>query len=212
MITLTSAARVAKHQVRNTLTLLSGRPLITPSLGSLDPGSGRCGLKEVERMSRKRNTPEQIIEMLREAEVLFSQGQTTGEVCRLLGISEQVQRRTPEHGDLLYAEGGRSADREMAATVQPNQAQQRVELRLRVRSIRVSQTREPALCRTIHVEHLTCLNYSLGIGCRSVCHRSLNGMGQCVGRGFSCQFAAFISFDDLAQISHWRSNYRGIAL
>jgi putative transposase len=40
-------------------------------------------------MSRKRYTPEQIIGMLREAEVLLSQGRTTGEVCRQLGVSEQ---------------------------------------------------------------------------------------------------------------------------
>ncbi len=44
-------------------------------------------------MSRKRYTPEQIIGMLREAEVLLSQGQRTGEVCRRLGISEQSYYR-----------------------------------------------------------------------------------------------------------------------
>ncbi len=42
-------------------------------------------------MSRKRYTPEQIIGKLREAEVLLSQGQKTGEVCRRLGISEQLR-------------------------------------------------------------------------------------------------------------------------
>ena len=36
-------------------------------------------------MSRKRYTPEQIIGMLREAEVTLSQGQTVGQVCRVLG-------------------------------------------------------------------------------------------------------------------------------
>ena len=40
-------------------------------------------------MSRKQYTPEQIISMLREAEVLLSQGVNTAEVCRRLGISEQ---------------------------------------------------------------------------------------------------------------------------
>ncbi len=40
-------------------------------------------------MSRKRYTPEKIIAMLREAEICLSQGQTVGEVCRGLGISEQ---------------------------------------------------------------------------------------------------------------------------
>ena len=40
-------------------------------------------------MSRKRYTPEQIISMLREAEGALSQGQTVGQVCRVLGVSEQ---------------------------------------------------------------------------------------------------------------------------
>jgi putative transposase len=52
-------------------------------------------------MSRKRYTPEQIIGMLREAEVLLSQGKTTGEVCRHLGVSEQSYYRwRREYGDL----------------------------------------------------------------------------------------------------------------
>ncbi len=41
-------------------------------------------------MSRKRYTPEQIIGKLREAEVALSQGETTGQVCRTLGIAEQT--------------------------------------------------------------------------------------------------------------------------
>ena len=40
-------------------------------------------------MSRKRYTPEQIIGMLREAEVRLSQGETVGVICRGLGVSEQ---------------------------------------------------------------------------------------------------------------------------
>jgi putative transposase len=40
-------------------------------------------------MSRKRYTPEQIIGLLREAEVLFSQGMTSAEMCRRLGVLEQ---------------------------------------------------------------------------------------------------------------------------
>ena len=40
-------------------------------------------------MSRKRFKPEQIIGMLREAEVHLSQGAKVGEVCRHLGVSEQ---------------------------------------------------------------------------------------------------------------------------
>ena len=44
-------------------------------------------------MSRKRYSPEQIIGMLREAEIWLSQGQTVGEVVRNLGISEQSYYR-----------------------------------------------------------------------------------------------------------------------
>jgi len=40
-------------------------------------------------MARKTYTPEQIIGMLREAEVRLSQGETAGSICRALGISEQ---------------------------------------------------------------------------------------------------------------------------
>ncbi len=44
-------------------------------------------------MGRKRFTAEQIINMLREAEVLLNQDSTVGEVCRKLGISEQIYYR-----------------------------------------------------------------------------------------------------------------------
>lgn len=41
-------------------------------------------------MPRKRHTPEQIIRRLREAEVEFAKGQTTIDVVRKLGITEQT--------------------------------------------------------------------------------------------------------------------------
>lgn len=44
-------------------------------------------------MSRKRYTPEQIIGMLREAEVGLARGETVGPICRRLGISEQSYYR-----------------------------------------------------------------------------------------------------------------------
>ena len=44
-------------------------------------------------MGRKRYTPEQIISMLREAEVLQSQGTKMADVCRKLGISAQTYCR-----------------------------------------------------------------------------------------------------------------------
>ena len=44
-------------------------------------------------MARKRFKPEQIIHMLREAEVKLAAGSTTPEMCRALGISEQTYYR-----------------------------------------------------------------------------------------------------------------------
>ena len=52
-------------------------------------------------MGSKRYTPEQIISMLREAEVALLQGQTVGQVCRVLGVSEQSYYRwRREYGGL----------------------------------------------------------------------------------------------------------------
>ena len=44
-------------------------------------------------MARKRFTPEQIIGMLREAEVRLSQGQKVKGICRSFGITEQTYYR-----------------------------------------------------------------------------------------------------------------------
>jgi len=44
-------------------------------------------------MKRKRYTPEQIIEKLREAEVRLSKGESAGKMCRALGVSEQTYYR-----------------------------------------------------------------------------------------------------------------------
>lgn len=44
-------------------------------------------------MAKKRFTPEQIITHLRQVEVLVSQGKTTGDACRQLGVSEQTYYR-----------------------------------------------------------------------------------------------------------------------
>ena len=52
-------------------------------------------------MSRNRCTPEQIISMIREAEVALSQGQSVGQACRTLGVSEQSYYRwREEYGGL----------------------------------------------------------------------------------------------------------------
>ena len=55
-------------------------------------------------MPRKHYTPEQIIYSLREAEVLLSQGNTTAQAARHLGITEQTYYRwRKEYGPTNYA-------------------------------------------------------------------------------------------------------------
>jgi len=52
-------------------------------------------------MSKKRFTVEQIINHLREADVLLAQGRTVGEVCRQIGVSDQSYYRwRREYGGL----------------------------------------------------------------------------------------------------------------
>lgn len=59
-------------------------------------------------MSRKRFKPEQIIGMLREAEVRLSQGAKVGEVCRHLGVSEQsFYRWRREYGGMEVTQAHR---------------------------------------------------------------------------------------------------------
>ena len=64
-------------------------------------------------MSRKRYTPEQIISMLREAEVALAQGQSVGQACRTLGVSEQsYDRWRKEYGGLRTDQAKRLKDLE----------------------------------------------------------------------------------------------------
>jgi len=44
-------------------------------------------------MARRSYRPEEIINKLREAEVLFSQGSTVGEAARKIGVTEQTYYR-----------------------------------------------------------------------------------------------------------------------
>jgi putative transposase len=63
-------------------------------------------------MSRRRK-PEQIINLLREAEVALSQGETIGQVCRRLGVSEQSYYRwRKEYGGLRTDQAKRLKDLE----------------------------------------------------------------------------------------------------
>ena len=64
-------------------------------------------------MSRKRYTPEQIIGMLREAEVALAQGETAGTICRRLGVSEQSYYRwRREYGGMKVNQARRLKDLE----------------------------------------------------------------------------------------------------
>ncbi len=64
-------------------------------------------------MARKRYTTEQIIGMLREAEVRLSQGETVGEICRSLSISEQSYYRwRRDYGGLKLDQAKRWRDLE----------------------------------------------------------------------------------------------------
>ncbi len=59
-------------------------------------------------MSRKRYTPEQIIGILREAEVRLSQGQSVSEVCRGFGVSDQSYYRwRREYGGMEVSQAHR---------------------------------------------------------------------------------------------------------
>lgn len=56
-------------------------------------------------MSRKCYTPEQIIRMLREAEIGLYQGKKIKEICRQLGIAEQTYYRwRKEYGGLKISQ------------------------------------------------------------------------------------------------------------
>ena len=59
-------------------------------------------------MARKTYTSEQIIGLLREAEVRLSQGETAGSICRSIGISEQSYYRwRREYGGLKVSQAAR---------------------------------------------------------------------------------------------------------
>ena len=59
------------------------------------------GRKEALDMGRKAHSPEQIIGKLREAEVMLGKGQTVGQACRKIGVTEQTYYRwRKEYGGL----------------------------------------------------------------------------------------------------------------
>ena len=68
-------------------------------------------------MPRKRYTPEQIINSLREAEVLMSKGSTAGQAARHLGIIEQTYYRwRKEYGGMRINQAKRLKELEKENT------------------------------------------------------------------------------------------------
>jgi len=64
-------------------------------------------------MPRKRFTAEQIIQNLREAEVLLAQGQTIAQVCKKIGITDQTYYRwRKEYGGIRTDQAKRLKDLE----------------------------------------------------------------------------------------------------
>ena len=64
-------------------------------------------------MPKKGFKPEQIINKLREAEVLVSQGATVGEVCRKIGVSDVTYYRwRKEYGGMRVDQARRMKDME----------------------------------------------------------------------------------------------------
>jgi putative transposase len=64
-------------------------------------------------MPRKSYTIEQVISKLREAEVLLSQGQSVGDICRSFNISEQTYYRwRKEYGGIRTDQARRLKDLE----------------------------------------------------------------------------------------------------
>ncbi len=57
-------------------------------------------------MGRKRYTPEQIIRLLRQAEVLSSEGRNLSEICREIGVTTNTYYRwRKEYGGMQVNQG-----------------------------------------------------------------------------------------------------------
>jgi putative transposase len=64
-------------------------------------------------VARKKHTPEQIIQKLREAEIALAQGQPMGAVCKKLEVTEQTYFRwCKEYGGLTLDQARRLKDLE----------------------------------------------------------------------------------------------------
>ena len=68
-------------------------------------------------MVKKSHSPEQVINKLREAEILLSQGATVGEACRKIGVTEQTYYRwRKEYGGMRIEQAKRLKDIEKENT------------------------------------------------------------------------------------------------
>ena len=68
-------------------------------------------------MAKKRQTPEQIIPKLREAEVALARGATVGQACKKLGVTEQTYYRwRKEYGGLRLDQARRLKELEKENT------------------------------------------------------------------------------------------------
>lgn len=64
-------------------------------------------------MAKKTHSPEQIINRLREAEILLNQGATVGEACRKIGVTEQTYYRwRKDYGGMRVEQAKRLKDLE----------------------------------------------------------------------------------------------------
>jgi putative transposase len=68
-------------------------------------------------MAKKTYTPEQIIKMMREAEVHLSQGSSIGEASRKIGVTEQTYYRwRKEYGGMMVEQARRLKELEKENT------------------------------------------------------------------------------------------------
>jgi transposase len=70
-------------------------------------------------MPRKHYKPEEIVAKLRQVDVLVSQGMSTADAIRQIGVSEVAcARRAAQRGGLLHPAGGSGRRRKLAASLQ----------------------------------------------------------------------------------------------
>lgn len=68
-------------------------------------------------MPKKTNTPEQIINKLREAEILLSKGETVAAICKKIGITDQTYYRwRKDYGGMRIDQAKRLKDLEVENT------------------------------------------------------------------------------------------------